>query len=147
MSRSSIRPMAALVLAIGLVAYVGCNSGTDGTGGDLPAASPSPGGVKPGSAGAETGTSKKLFADWPKPVAALLISGEQDGYLEPCGCTSGQLGGLRRRYDLIRHIRETDQWPLALVDLGSLVKDPAGARGGPSRSKSSSAWRSRLWRC
>ncbi|WP_154673647.1 multiheme c-type cytochrome [Singulisphaera acidiphila] len=135
MSRSSIRPMAALVLAIGLVAYVGCNSGTDGTGGDLPAASPSPGGVKPGSAGAETGTSKKLFADWPKPVAALLISGEQDGYLEPCGCTSGQLGGLRRRYDLIRHIRETDQWPLALVDLGSLVKDPAGARGGPEQVK------------
>ena len=64
----------------------------------------------------------------------MLISGEQDGYLEPCGCTSGQLGGLRRRYDLIRRIRD-QKWPLALIDLGSLIKDPAGARGGFEQAK------------
>ena len=28
----------------------------------------------------------RIFVDWPRPQAALLISGEQLGYLEPCGC-------------------------------------------------------------
>jgi len=138
MTRSSIRPVAALALALGLMAYVGCNSGTDGTGGNPPAATAPPGAdAPPGAGGSESAAnaSSKLFADWPTPVAALLISGEQNGYLEPCGCTSGQLGGLRRRYDLIQRIRQERQWPLALVDLGSLIKDPAGARGGPEQVK------------
>jgi hypothetical protein len=136
MTRTSFRPMAALALAMALLVYVGCNSGTNGTGGSPSAATPSPGSGKSGASGAATSSNTKLFADWtPAPVAALLISGEQDGYLEPCGCTSGQLGGLRRRLDLIQRIREQRQWPLALVDLGSLIKDPAGARGGPEQVK------------
>src|SRR5688500_6786682 len=28
----------------------------------------------------------EIFVDWPKPDVALVFSGEQDGYLEPCGC-------------------------------------------------------------
>ena len=27
-----------------------------------------------------------LFVDWPKPEWALMITGRQRGYLEPCGC-------------------------------------------------------------
>src|SRR5262249_18516667 len=78
----------------------------------------------------------KLFADWPNNIkAALLISGEQDGYLEPCGCTAGQLGGLRRRYDLIERIRTQQKWPLVAIDLGTLIKDPAAARGGIEQTK------------
>jgi hypothetical protein len=59
----------------------------------------------------------------------LLISGEQDGYMEPCGCSEDQEGGLIRRYDLVERLHKRN-WPTALFDLGSLMKDPAGARGG-----------------
>src|SRR5688500_9694413 len=30
---------------------------------------------------------KELFAGWPQPQVTLVISGNQHGYLEPCGCT------------------------------------------------------------
>ena len=32
------------------------------------------------------------FPTWPTPKAALVITGEQLGYFEPCGCTANQLG-------------------------------------------------------
>ena len=63
------------------------------------------------------------------PAAILVISGEQDGYMEPCGCSEDQEGGLIRRYDLIERLHKRN-WPTVLFDLGSLIKDPAGARGG-----------------
>jgi hypothetical protein len=63
------------------------------------------------------------------PAAVLLISGEQDGYMEPCGCSEDQEGGLIRRYDLVERMHKRN-WPTALFDLGSLMKDPSGARGG-----------------
>ena len=77
----------------------------------------------------------RLFGDGPEPVGALVFSGEQFGYLEPCGCTQGQIGGLKRRYDLIERLREDRKWPLVLLDLGSLIKDPAGGRGGFEQAK------------
>ncbi len=77
-----------------LVAYVGCNLGFRRQGGIFPAAKPTPDPVvRPRRLRGRDRHQQKLFADWPKPVAAALISGEQNGYLVPCGCTSGQLGG------------------------------------------------------
>ena len=35
------------------------------------------------------------------PNLTLLISGEELGYLEPCGCAEGQLGGFPRQDNLI----------------------------------------------
>lgn len=61
------------------------------------------------------------FQDWPQPRAVLLVSGEQRGYFEPCGCSLTQSGGLSRRADLIRHIDEKG-WPRAAVDLGGSLK-------------------------
>jgi hypothetical protein len=92
--------------------------------------------AKPGTprAGADAAASGKLLANWPAPHAVLVISGEMDGYLEPCGCTLGQMGGLLRRFDFVERLR-AQKWPLALVDLGSLVKDPAAARGGFEQAK------------
>jgi hypothetical protein len=113
-------------LAAGLLAYVGCSSSPSNTGQSPP---PTTGGSS------APGEATTLVADWPTPAAALVISGEQFGYLEPCGCTQGQLGGLKRRYELIEQLREQRHWPLVLVDLGSLIKDPAGARGGFEQSK------------
>ena len=69
-----------------------------------------------------------------KPAAVLVISGEQDGYMEPCGCSEDQEGGLIRRYDLVERLHKRN-WPTALVDLGSLIKDPASARGGFEQAK------------
>ena len=57
-----------------------------------------------------------------------------DGYLEPCGCTQGQLGGLIRRFDFVQRLK-AQNWPVALIDLGSLIKDPGAARGGFEQAK------------
>jgi hypothetical protein len=60
----------------------------------------------------------------PPPVAAppadrirLLISGAMLGRLEPCGCASGQLGGLARR---MQHVGEQRNYDL-LIEGGDLV--------------------------
>ena len=78
----------------------------------------------------------KVFAEWSgrPPVAVLVLSGEQDGYPDPCGCTEGQLGGLGRRYDLIQKM-EAKGWPLAKLDLGNLIQFRANSRGGPEQEK------------
>jgi hypothetical protein len=57
-----------------------------------------------------------------------------DGYLEPCGCAQGQLGGLIRRLDFVDKLR-AQNLPVALVDGGSLMKDPTVARGGLEQAK------------
>src|SRR6188768_2280077 len=52
--------------------------------------------------------SPPLFSGWPKPKVALVLTGQQMGYLEPCGCTGleNQKGGLARRHTLIRELSE-----------------------------------------
>ena len=63
-----------------------------------------------------------LFEGWPKPEAVVVISGQQLGFMEPCGCAPGQMGGLTRRHTFLHELQQRG-WPIALVDLGSLVKD------------------------
>src|SRR5262249_23240432 len=46
----------------------------------------------------------------------------------------GQLGGLLRHFEFVDRLRKQD-WPIASIDLGSLVKDPSGARGGFEQAK------------
>ena len=72
------------------------------------------------------------------PAAVLVVSGEQEGYLEPCGCSEDQEGGLIRRYDLVERLHKRN-WPTALIDLGTLIKDPAGARSGFEQAQVSSS--------
>src|SRR5690348_9701044 len=127
MSRTSFRPIAAPVLVAGLLTYVGCSSRTDGPA-NAPSTRVAEGVGAEGTPSTTVGPSKKgdkPFEGWPTPAGALVISGEQFGYLEPCGCTQGQLGGLKRRYVLVERLREERKWPLVLLDLGSLIKDPA----------------------
>jgi Cytochrome c554 and c-prime len=64
-----------------------------------------------------------IFVDWPQPDAALVFSGEQHGYLEPCGCAGleNQKGGLMRRFSLFEELREKG-WPLVAMDSGGQVK-------------------------
>ncbi|MBA3314827.1 MAG: hypothetical protein M3552_08515 [Planctomycetota bacterium] len=61
------------------------------------------------------------FQDWPKPAAVLVLTGEQHGYLEPCGCSEKQSGGMARRSDLMKQLRDKG-WDVAGLDLGGTVK-------------------------
>lgn len=65
----------------------------------------------------------EFFVGWPKPQVALVISGRQDGYLEPCGCAGleNQKGGLARRHTMIEELAAKD-WPLVPVDVGNTVR-------------------------
>ena len=65
----------------------------------------------------------EIFVGWPKPEFALVISGELDGYLEPCGCAGleNQLGGLKRRETLLKELTAKG-WPIVPLDMGGLVK-------------------------
>ncbi len=64
-----------------------------------------------------------IFEGWPKPKLALVISGRQDGYLEPCGCAGldRMKGGLARRHTMFKQFR-ADGWPVVGLDVGGLVK-------------------------
>lgn len=74
-----------------------------------------------------------LFATWPKgvkPDAVLVLSGQSFGYLQPCGCSRPQKGGLERRANFIASLRAKD-WPVAGADLGDLLPDRHPTAGSP----------------
>lgn len=62
-----------------------------------------------------------LLEGWDVPAAALLLTGEQHGYFEPCGCTLGQSGGMTRRASLVRQLEERG-WKLAGLDVGGALR-------------------------
>src|SRR5262245_62013864 len=62
---------------------------------------------------------QQLFVGWPKPDVALLLSGESRGYLQPCGCSEPQKGGLARRYAFLQSLRQKG-WPVIAADLGDI---------------------------
>lgn len=67
-----------------------------------------------------------LFHDWPKdrkPDLVLVLSGQEHGYLQPCGCSRPQLGGLARRYNFLMGLKDRG-WPVVPVDLGDLFDEP-----------------------
>jgi hypothetical protein len=135
MNRIDCRAWSSVALFVLVLAYGGCS--TNPTDAPPPASSktvaPGPKPVTPAPADQATAESRSrpetILNSLGSPAAVLLISGEQDGYMEPCGCSEDQEGGLIRRYDLVERLHKRN-WPTALFDLGSLMKDPSGARGG-----------------
>jgi 2',3'-cyclic-nucleotide 2'-phosphodiesterase (5'-nucleotidase family) len=67
-------------------------------------------------------TKLKLFQNWEQPALAIVLSGEQHGFLQPCGCTSPQYGGFSRRFNLFQALWQRG-WPTAAVDLGDMADD------------------------
>jgi hypothetical protein len=68
-----------------------------------------------------------LFAQWPgkgqqKPDAAIILTGQTYGLLQPCGCSRPQKGGLERRMQLMNTLKAKG-WPVAGVDLGDIYPD------------------------
>ena len=74
-------------------------------------------GPKPGTVGGIP-----LFAGWPKdaPDLVLVLSGQTFGYLQPCGCSRPQLGGLERRYNFI-HALKAKGWNVVGLDVGDIA--------------------------
>lgn len=66
---------------------------------------------------------EELFAGWPEPQVALVITGNQYGYLEPCGCTglANQKGGLARRHSLLKQLTKKG-WEVVPLDAGNQVR-------------------------
>ncbi|MFC1545155.1 hypothetical protein ACFL44_00515 [Gemmatimonadota bacterium] len=59
--------------------------------------------------------------------ARLLFSGNTLGYIDPCECSAGLLGGLDRRMYAVEEHRN-DDLPTVLFDLGNIFETP---QGGP----------------
>jgi hypothetical protein len=73
--------------------------------------------------------------DWPKtpPQVALIITGQINGYIEPCGCAGLERmkGGLARRQTLFRQLREHG-WPDPRAkNVGLPGKSPSSMQRGP----------------
>ncbi len=62
----------------------------------------------------------RLFHDWGQPDFVVVLSGQQEGYLMPCGCSSPQIGGLERRYNFMQLLKTEKNWPVVAVDLGDV---------------------------
>jgi len=67
----------------------------------------------------------KPFAQWPKeaPDLVLVFSGQTYGYLQPCGCSRPQQGGLERRYNLIQQLKGKG-WNVVGLDVGDILPKP-----------------------
>jgi hypothetical protein len=63
------------------------------------------------------------FRGWGTPDMAIVLSGQMHGYLQPCGCSDPQKGGLSRRYNFIQSLK-TKGWPVVAVDVGDLAPKP-----------------------
>ena len=73
------------------------------------------------SAAEERAAQPPKFASWPKPAAVLVLTGEEHGYLEPCGCSEKQSGGMAHRSSLVKQLRGKG-WDVAGLGLGGTVK-------------------------
>ncbi len=63
------------------------------------------------------------YTNWSEPALTLVVTGQQNGYLEPCGCTGldRQKGGVARRFTLLQQLRERG-WELLPIDAGNQIR-------------------------
>jgi hypothetical protein len=64
-----------------------------------------------------------IFEGWTQPKLAIVFTGLQQGYIEPCGCSGkeNQKGGLSRRDMLLKQLKDK-KWPVVALDLGEQVR-------------------------
>jgi hypothetical protein len=87
-----------------------------------PASAPNTHEAKPAQAAVAPKRREPLFENWPKPDLVLFITGQQHGYIEPCGCTGliHQKGGLARRATCKKSLAERG-WEVVALDAGNQV--------------------------
>ena len=63
------------------------------------------------------------YNTWKAPDVTLVVTGQQHGYIEPCGCTGldRQKGGVARRFTFMQQLRDKG-WTLLPVDAGNQVR-------------------------
>ena len=63
------------------------------------------------------------YLTWAKPDLTLFVTGNQHGYIEPCGCTGldRQKGGVARRFTFMQQLRDKG-WALMPLDAGNQVR-------------------------
>ena len=68
-------------------------------------------------------TNGAIFVGWQKPKLAIVITGMEDGYIEPCGCAGldRMKGGMSRRATFLKELRQKD-WPLVVLDVGGIAR-------------------------
>lgn len=66
---------------------------------------------------------QKIAEDWEQPWLVFYITGNQYGYIEPCGCTGleNQKGGINRKDTLLSSLRSRN-WPVMALDGGGQVR-------------------------
>lgn len=66
---------------------------------------------------------QKIAADWQNPWLVFYITGNQYGYLEPCGCTglANQKGGINRKDTLLTSLKNRG-WQVMPLDAGDQVR-------------------------
>ncbi|HEX5269027.1 MAG TPA: cytochrome c family protein, partial [Gemmataceae bacterium] len=74
-----------------------------------------------------------LFFGWDRPLFAVVLSAQEHGYLQPCGCSDPQYGGLERRYNFLQSLRLPKAkggrgWPVVAYDLGDIAQTEAPAK-------------------
>lgn len=73
------------------------------------------------------GIPARLFQGWGKPDFVVVLSAQQHGYIQPCGCSKPQVGGLERRYTFMQLLKERG-WPIVAVDLGDIAQKRGPAK-------------------
>ncbi|WP_246114429.1 multiheme c-type cytochrome [Rubripirellula tenax] len=63
------------------------------------------------------------YTTWDRPSVALVFTGQQHGYIEPCGCTGldRQKGGVARRFTFIESLTDRG-WDVVPMDAGNQVR-------------------------
>jgi Cytochrome c554 and c-prime len=67
---------------------------------------------------------QRLFDKWPqdrKPDLILVLTGQSYGYLQKCGCSFPQKGGLERRYNFIESLKARG-WEVIGLDVGDVTR-------------------------
>ena len=66
---------------------------------------------------------QKIAEDWKDPWLVFYITGNQYGYIEPCGCTGleNQKGGINRKDTLLTQLKGRG-WPVMALDAGGQVR-------------------------
>ena len=65
-----------------------------------------------------------LFDKWPqdrKPDLVIVLSGQMYGYVQKCGCSFPQKGGLERRYNFIESLKARG-WEVIGLDVGDVPR-------------------------